>query len=120
MKSLLEKMMALKEELPTGYWIYDKVKGARRVTLARLVGVYKSSLFAAELTDVLKALDLSKGIVDSKMKDLEESIAAKESVVPGITAAIRETEDFLNETEEYSLIGNQQSFDSDDECWINT
>ena len=39
MKSLLEKMMALKEELPTGYWIYDKVKGARRVTLARLVGV---------------------------------------------------------------------------------
>ena len=102
MKALLQKMKDIKEELPTAYWKYDQVKGHRRETLARLLDVYKSGMKAGPLTTALQDLVLTKAQVDTKIQDLEQLIASKETDIPALIANIREQEDFLESTQEYA------------------
>jgi len=75
---LLAKINGMKADIPESYWKYD-LRGPRRATLAGVVGAYKTGMKAQEMEDVLEGLQLTKDVVDSKIKDLEESIRVKES-----------------------------------------
>ena len=114
MKALLQKAKDLEEELPTSFWKQINLKGKKRETLARLFGVFKTGMKAQEVSDALKDLMLSKDMVESKMRELEESIAAKAIVVPGIIASVREQEDFLERTQNYAVNACEFGTNDDD------
>jgi hypothetical protein len=100
LKALLQKIVALQEELPEEYWKCEKLKGGRRETLSRLFGVYKSKKSAQELADDLNAMNLSKVDVDTKIEELKTGVALKEKEVATILATIREQEDLLDAMDE--------------------
>ena len=112
MQALLEKMISLKDEKPNDYWKHDSVKGAKRETLAKLFGIYKTSMKAQPLTDALKSLNLTRRKVDEKMNELKESVADKEACLPECIAQIRERDDVLESTAEY--VGAADNVDEED------
>ena len=69
--------------------------------MAKLCGIYKSSMKAGQLTDALKDLELNKLKVETMVAKLKATVADKESKMPQLVAAIREKNDFLDCTEEY-------------------
>ena len=91
----------MKVSLPDDYWKYDKVKGAKRETLARLFGVYQSGMKAEPLTIVLKELNLTKARVDTRAEQLQAEIEESAQAIPGRTAEIRELNDYLDTTRHY-------------------
>ena len=100
LKALLQKIVALKQALPAEYWKCEKLKGGRRETLSRLVGVYKSKKSAQELADDLDAMNLSKAVVDAKIDELMTEVALKEKETATFLATIREQEDLLDAMDE--------------------
>jgi len=102
LRGLVECIEELKKEQPDSYWRWGSVKGKKRMNLAKLFGVYKSGMKAADVEEVLKDLQLSKGQVDDKLQELKERTTTKASEAPSIIAEIREREDYLNQTAVYA------------------
>ncbi|CAB9505609.1 unknown protein [Seminavis robusta] len=98
MKGLHTDAIALVEAAKDDFWKWDVVKGWKRKTLARLMGVYKSSAKADAVAQELKQLNLTAESVKEKIEQLKRSIDEKTTAVAPLVAEQREREDFLSET----------------------
>ncbi|CAB9526972.1 unknown protein [Seminavis robusta] len=122
MKGLLRSVEELQLALPSSFWKWDVVKGRKRATLARLVGVYSTKAKAEEETARLKSLKLTKDAVMARITTLQETINEKEGSIAPIIAKRREREDFLNSTKDWAATDTVQQeaevagINADDDC----